>query len=157
MDLPDLPPDLTFHRLPPTAAALDDAFAAKRAALGPHIVGRWGWDDALQRAIHRRRFDEKPFLAIRQGETPLGTVSLHAKSDHVRLGEFYLFPPFQGRGLGSAILTHCLVATDGLGLPVNLEALHWNPVVSLYRRFGFVEVGGSDIHLFMERPPRRLL
>ena len=27
------------------------AFEAKRDALGPHIAARWGWDDALQRAL----------------------------------------------------------------------------------------------------------
>jgi hypothetical protein len=35
--------------------------------------------------------------------------------------------------------------------PVKLEHLHWNPVGSLYRRYGFVEVARSEIHCFMER------
>ncbi|WP_426955114.1 GNAT family N-acetyltransferase [Muricoccus radiodurans] len=151
MDLPDLPPDLSFPRLA-TAADEEFAFAAKRAAMGPHIISRWGWDEAFQRDLHRRRFAEKPFFGIRRNEEALGTLSVERAADHVRFGEFYILPPFHGRGIGSAILAHVIALADGLGLPVRLEHLHWNPVGALYRRHGFAETGRSDIHLFMERP-----
>lgn len=152
MDIPDLPPDLTFPRLGPGAEDVDFAFEAKRAAMGPYIVQRWGWDETLQRDLHGQRYREKPFFEIRRGADRMGTLSLQLQADHVRFGEFYLFPAFQRRGTGSGILTHCLVLADGTGLPVRLEHLHWNPVGSLYRRHGFAETGRSDIHCFMERP-----
>ncbi len=152
MDLPDLPPDFTFPRLPATAEAIDFAFEAKRAAMGPHIIRRWLWDETFQRDLHRRRFDEKPFFQIRKDGHPLGTLSFQVVPDHVRFGEFYLFPAFQGRGFGSAILCHCLALADRCGLPARLEHLHWSSVGSLYRRHGFVEIRRSDIHAFMERP-----
>ncbi len=152
MGLPDLPPDFTFPRLPGTAEAVEFAFEAKRAAMGPHIVRRWPWDEAFQRDLHRRRFGEKPLFEIRKGGRPIGTLSFQVAPDHVRFGEFYLFPAFQGRGIGSAVLRHCLALADRRDLPVRLEHLHWNPVASLYRRHGFAETGRSDIHAFMERP-----
>ena len=152
MDLPDLPPDFTFPRLPGTAEAIGFAFEAKRAAMGPHIVRRWGWDEAFQRELHQRRFAEKPFFQIRKGGQSLGTLSFQIASDHVRLGEFYLFPAHQGRGVGSAVLRHCLALADQCSMPVRLEHLHWNPVSSLYRRHGFLEIGRSETHTFMERP-----
>ena len=152
MVLHDLPPDFTFPQLPRTAEASEFAFEAKRAAMGLHIVRRWGWDDSFQRDLHQRRFAEKPFFQIRSGGQPLGTLSFQTASNHVRFGEFYLFPAYQGRGVGSAVLQHCIVLADQCGLPVRLEHLHWNPVGSLYRRHGFVEIGRSEIHTFMERP-----
>lgn len=152
MVLPNLLPDFTFPQLPRAVEAIEFAFEAKRAAMGPHIVRRWGWDEAFQRELHQRRFAEKPFFQIRKGEQPLGTLSFQVAVDHVRFGEFYLFPAHQGRGVGSIILRHCLALADRYGLPVRLEHLHWNPVGSLYRRHGFVEIGRSDIHAFMERP-----
>ncbi|WP_161941208.1 GNAT family N-acetyltransferase [Pseudovibrio axinellae] len=72
-------------------------------------------------------------------------------SDHIRFGEFYLFPHFQRQGIGSQVLTHCLIVADELKLPVKLEYLYWNPVGSLYRRCGFRETGHSEIHCLMER------
>ena len=152
MRLPALPPDLAFPQLGAYREDIDFAFDAKEAAMEPHIVRRWAWDEAFQRDLHQRRFGEKPFFEIRRTGQRLGTVSFHVLSEHVRFGEFYLFPSHLGRGLGSVILAHCLNVADGLRLPVKLEHLHWNPVGSLYQRHGFVEVGRSEIHCFMERP-----
>jgi GNAT superfamily N-acetyltransferase len=152
MDLPDLPPDVTFERLEQTKEDIGFAFEVKREALGPYIVQRWRWDEAFQRDIHQRRFDEKPFFRIRQDRQAVGTISVMGARDHIRLGEFYLFLSHQRGGLGTRILRHCLATADGLRMPVHLEYLHWNPVGLLYRRHGFRQIGQSDIHCFMERP-----
>lgn len=154
MDIPDLKPDLKFPRLSTTPRDIDFAFEAKRAAMGPHIVQRWGWDEEFQRDTHLQRYQEKPFFEIRKAEERLGTVSFQVLPDHVRFGEFYLFPAFQKKGTGSQVLKHCLLLAHKLVLPVRLEFLHWNPVGSLYRRHGFAEIGQSDIHCFMERAAR---
>lgn len=152
MDIPDLEPNYTFPRLTAEQCDLQFAFEAKRAALGPHIISRWGWDEDFQWQLHVQRYNEKPFFEMRQDTTRLGTVSFQVLSDHIRLGEFYLFPHFQRQGIGSKILSHCLTVADKLQLPVRLEHLHWNPVGSLYRRYGFKETGQTEIHCFMERP-----
>ncbi|HEX2552904.1 MAG TPA: GNAT family N-acetyltransferase [Microvirga sp.] len=152
-DLPDLPPDLRFERLPRTDDAFDFAFAVKRAAMGPHIVARWGWDEDFQRDFHRRRFDEKPFFRIAHRGVSVGTLALTRYPDHILFDDFYLLPAWHRRGIGSAILRHCLARADALNLPVRLRHLQWNPVGALYRRHGFAEVGRTDIHCLLERPP----
>jgi GNAT superfamily N-acetyltransferase len=134
--------------------AFDFSFEVKRAALGPYIVERWGWDEDAQRRFHRERFGEKPFFRIIHDERSVGTLSLLRESDHLRFGEFYLFPEHQRRGLGSRILQHCLSLADRLSLPVRLEYLKWNPVGSLYRRHGFTPTGETEIHWLMERAPQ---
>ena len=77
----------------------------------------------------------------------------------MRFGEFYVFPAYQRRGIGSVVLGLCLELADAQRMPVRLEYLKWNPVGSLYRRHGFAVVGETDIHWLMERPatagPRR--
>ncbi len=147
------PPDIRFEPMPNTAEAFEFALAAKKVALGPYIVERWGWDDEFQRGVHRQRFSEKPFFRIVRGERALGTLSVMQAADHIRFGEFYLFPDVQRQGLGSRILGHCLSIADQARLPVRLEHLKWNPVGSLYRRHGFCVVGETEIHVLMERLP----
>ncbi len=49
MDLPELLPDFAFRRLPATEEAIGFTFEVKRAAMGPHIVRRWPWDEEFQR------------------------------------------------------------------------------------------------------------
>lgn len=145
IDLPKLPPDIQFELMPRTDDAFAFSLAAKRAALGPYIIERWGWDDDFQRGIYRTRFNEKPFFKISRDGRPIGTVSVTREDDYIRFGEFYLFPECQGQALGTRILRHCLSLADQLAVPVRLEYLKWNPVGSLYRRHDFRVIGETEI------------
>jgi GNAT superfamily N-acetyltransferase len=153
MDIPDLPPDISFNRLSQTPEAIDFAFEVKRAALGPHIIARWEWDEAFQRNFHERQFRDRPVSRIMYHRQPVGTVALTAASDHIRLDDFYLFPAHHGRGLGARILKHCLAIADAHGKPVRLQHLKWNPVGSLYRRHRFSVIDETESHFIMERQP----
>src|SRR4028118_1236304 len=152
-ELQDLPPDIRFEPLPQTEEAFNYAFEVKRLAMGPHIIARWGWDEEFQRRFHEQRFRERSFLRVLHGNVPVGAFALTAYPDHILLDDFYLLPDHQRCGLGTLILRHCLSAADRMGLPVRLRYLKWNPVGSLYRREGFQQVGETDIHFLMERPP----
>jgi len=152
LHLPDLPPDLQFAVLPRDEQAFAWSFEVKRAAMRGYIETRWGWDEALQRRLHRERFEEKPLARILWRDRAIGSVSLMRLVTHVRFGEFYLFPDYQRLGLGSRILRHCTQLTDAASLPVRLEYLKWNPVGTLYRRHGFVVIGETESHWLMERP-----
>jgi hypothetical protein len=76
MDIPELPPDISFERLPHTPEARDFAFEVKRAAMGPHIIVRWGWDEAFQRNFHEKRFRDTPFSRIMLKGQVIGTIAL---------------------------------------------------------------------------------
>ena len=82
-------------------------------------------------------------------------MALTAFSDCLQLDEFYLLPSHHRRGLGTRMLRHCLSLADAMNCPTRLRYLKWNPVASLYRRRGFEEVGQTDIHFLMQRPPLR--
>jgi GNAT superfamily N-acetyltransferase len=151
MDIPNLPPDISFECLPHTPEARDFAFEVKRAAMGPHIMARWGWDEAFQRNFHEPRFRDTPFSRIMYNGQAVGTIALTALVDHLRLDEFYLLPAYQGQGLGTRILNHCLAIADTCGMPLRLRYLKWNPVGSLYRRHGFMVIDETEIHFIMER------
>jgi len=151
MDIPDLPPDVSFNRLAQTPEAIDFAFEVKRAALGPHIIARWGWDEAFQRTFHEQQFRARPVSRIMYHGQAVDTVALTAASDHIRFDDFYLFPAHHGQGLGARILKHCLAIADAHGMPVRLQHLKWNPVGSLYRRHGFLVIDETENHLIMER------
>ncbi len=153
MYLPELPPDIRFHLLPKDEQALRFSFEVKRAAMGPYIVQHWGWDEALQMRLHGERFGEKPVFKVMRHDRAIGTVSVMRLADHVRFGEFYLFPEFQRHGLGSRILKHFLALADAERATVRLEYLKWNPVGTLYLRHGFTVISETDIHWLMERNP----
>ncbi|WP_042445977.1 hypothetical protein [Azospirillum sp. B510] len=57
MDIPDMG-RTKFISLSQCDEALAYSFDAKRAALGPYVAERWGWNDDHQFREHRRRFEE---------------------------------------------------------------------------------------------------
>jgi GNAT superfamily N-acetyltransferase len=152
----DLGPDVRFEPLHASNDA-DVAFAyeVKRAAIGPHVVQRWGrWDHDFQWSLHLQRFAERCFFRIVRDRRAVGTVALTRSGDHIRFDEFYLVPEVHRQGLGTRVLHHILGLADEAGMPVRLRYLKWNPVGSLYRRHGFLPVGETDTHFVMERPRR---
>jgi len=138
-------------------AATEDvefAFEAKRDAIGPHVAARWGWDEAFQRALHQRRWREKPWQVIVVDEKPVGTVSVDVQPTHLQFGEFYILQPYRGRGLGTRVLLEALQLADTQHLETRLEYLKWNPVATLYARHGFRIVSENEIHYFLLRASR---
>ncbi|TAK45955.1 MAG: N-acetyltransferase [Betaproteobacteria bacterium] len=136
------------------ADSFEFALAAKKEALGPHITRRWGWDEGLQRKTHSERWQAKHFFRIIREGVAIGTVAIDDAPDHLRVGEFYLLSTFQGKGIGSEVLTMILRDADSKHLPVRLECLKWNPALRFYKRHGFVVTHESEAHFFMERPSR---
>lgn len=129
------------------------AFEVKRDAMGPHISARWGWDEAFQLQLHRKRWNEKPWQVVLVGSARVGTVSVHMQPTHVQFGEFYVLGPYRRQGLGTQVLRQALELADRNQLETRLECLKWNPVASLYTRNGFRIVDEDEIHYFMVRGP----
>lgn len=75
------------------------SLAAKKEALGPDVVSRWGWDDHEQREIHARNWTGRCFFRIEREGEAAGTVSVEEAADHVKLAEFYILPAFQRQGI----------------------------------------------------------
>jgi GNAT superfamily N-acetyltransferase len=145
--------EFKFALLSDSEEDFDFSLAVRNAAMRPHLTLRWPWDDAWQERLHRRRFEVEPFAAISNMNRRVGTVCLERLPDYWLLSEFYLFPEFQRRGIGSKILRLACAAADREKQPIRLHCLLWNPAGELYRRFGFREIGRTDINAIMERSP----
>jgi len=64
---------------------------------------------------------------------------------HLDLSTFVVAPKYQGRGIGSKLLDHCLEIADRERLPAWLSAFPGSH--NLYLRFGFEDVEHQDIDL----------
>jgi GNAT superfamily N-acetyltransferase len=93
----------------------------------------------------------------RDGDRDLaGCVTVRPASDaddRLWLEHFYLAPPHQGQGLGSAVLRTVLERTDAQGVTVGLNVLRGSSARRLYERHGFVVEAQDPIDVFMVRPP----
>jgi ribosomal protein S18 acetylase RimI-like enzyme len=84
--------------------------------------------------------------------------ALHPHEPHWYLPLIGVDPAYQGRGLGSALLSHAVAMADEAGLPAYLEATNLNNR-RLYERHGFevvgeIQYGSSPTMYGMRREPR---
>lgn len=136
------------------SAALDDEeflYALHRAAMREYIVETWGaWDEAWQRAYFHRHFHPGTLQIIQLEGRDVGTVSFEERGEEFFLERLEIFPVFQGRGVGSAVVRALLEQARGKGKPVALKVLKANRRArSLYQRLGFGVTGESETHYIM--------
>ena len=142
-----------------TATAADREFLvrAHHTGLRPSIELTWGWNQGVQDEFAREwlagRDDDTQIVGI-AGEDA-GYLVLHRGRDPWYLSSIVLMPAFQGRGVGTALLTDLLEQADAAGMRVDLQVMKVNPARRLYERLGFEAVGATDHHTQMRRMPRR--
>jgi inorganic pyrophosphatase/GNAT superfamily N-acetyltransferase len=148
-----LPVDPNEIRLRPGSPS-DRAFLhhLHRESMRSHVERTWGaWNDEDQ----RRRFDDTTDPEVHdiieyRGVT-VGCQWIRQQPGCVELVRLYLLPEFQGRGIGTHLLTRLSARASSAGLPARLRVLRANPAQRLYGRLGFRIVEETETHLVMER------
>jgi GNAT superfamily N-acetyltransferase len=129
------------------------SYQLKKTVYGDYITRIWGWDEAEQREYHTQDWTNNRVQIVLYDGRPVGNIYVSEDEDHIEIGQFYILPEYQNKGIGTYLLEGILERADRLGLPVRLAYLHINPVASLYKRYCFKVVRSDDIFHFTERKP----
>lgn len=129
------------------------SYTVKKAAEGNYISQIWGWDEKVQRNFHARQWKEEKPSVILYNRHPIGTIYIGKNDEFMKIGQFFILPEYQKKGIGSFILRDILEKADRAGLIIRLTYLNNNPVASLYARNGFKVVGTKEQFILMERQP----
>ena len=133
---------------------LEFTYQVKKAAEGELVRSIYGWVEGVQRDFQKKDFTEKrPCLVVVEGK-PVGTVAIIECDGYLEVGQFFIAPENQNRGIGSCILERAVRQADEKKLTARLAYLRGNRAEALYRRFGFELVGSTETHRYMERPAR---
>jgi GNAT superfamily N-acetyltransferase len=129
------------------------SYRVKKAAEGEYITLMFDWDEGVQRDFHAKAWQQrKPDIITYDGEL-IGTVAAIESEACIEIGQFFILPEYQKKGIGTHLLKNILNRADQLGKNVILRFLKNNPVKSLYIRNGFRIVDTSEILYYMERKP----
>jgi GNAT superfamily N-acetyltransferase len=129
------------------------SYQVKKAAEGEYITSMFGWDEDVQRSYHNKAWQQqKPDIITYDGK-PIGTVATIESEECIEIGQFFILPDYQNKGIGTHLLKGILDEADQLDRTVTLKFLKNNPVKSLYVRNGFRIVDTSEILYYMERKP----
>ncbi|MFF5963163.1 GNAT family N-acetyltransferase [Streptomyces collinus] len=138
----------------PARPADVEAIAELRAVVMRPDLERLGrYDEHRVRQRLRDGFCAQHTSVITTAGAFAGSVALRPSETGHWLEHFYLAPPLQGRGLGSAVLGTLLSSTDASGHLVRLNVLQGSPARRLYERHGFTVEGQDAIDVFMLRRP----
>lgn len=139
-----------------TAEASDSEFAfqTKKAAFQKQVEKVWGWNEAEQRLLHERRFNEQAFSIVGWDGEDVGILATVRESKCIRVNQLFILPQYQGKGIGGHCLEMVLRQADELGLSTRLQVLKVNiRAKELFTRMGFKATGESDTHTLMEKSP----
>ena len=127
------------------------SYQVKKEAEGEYIVSMFGWDEDVQRGFHAKAWQEqRPDIITYDGKL-IGTIAAIENEDCVEIGQFFILPEYQNKGIGTYLLKGILDKADRSGKNVTLKFLKNNPVKSLYDRNGFRVVDTDEILCHMER------
>lgn len=120
-----------------------------RATMKDYVAQTWGWDETVQAAMFKDRFDpERSYIVVVDGRD-MGVLSMERRIDTLFLGNLQILPEEQGHGLGTAIINTILAQAYDEGISVSLQVLKVNPARHLYERLGFVVSGETATHYLM--------
>jgi ribosomal protein S18 acetylase RimI-like enzyme len=99
------------------------------------VTNHHEWDDAKQMARVRAHFDSAQIIMI--DDNPIGLWKTYRDDDHLHLSQIQILPEYQGRGIGTQLISGLQEDSKRIGLPITLHVYRSNPAVRLYLRRGF--------------------
>ena len=93
----------------------------------------------LNVAQHLERIQEfyQDSHIILHNRKPIGLVKLGVMTQSLHIRQFQVLPAYQGKGVGTLVLSVVKKRALQLGLPISLNVLLKNPARALYLRNGF--------------------
>lgn len=129
-------------------------FRVRSATLRYAVEATWGWDEALQRSLSDERFRPEETDILLEGEQRIGFLKVRREPDAIYLASIYLLPPWQSRGLGTAIVEDLQRRAVREEVPIRLQVLRANDRArALYERLGFEITETTPTHHRMRWSP----
>jgi N-acetylglutamate synthase-like GNAT family acetyltransferase len=86
---------------------------------------------------------------ILMNKKPIGLIKLGVLPDKLHIRQLQISPQYQGKGVGGKVLSLVKLKAKELQLPLTLNVLLANPVISLYLRNGFTVTGQNKLEYQM--------
>jgi ribosomal protein S18 acetylase RimI-like enzyme len=145
-----------MHALKFRPATPDDEeflYQLLKATMRGYVDQIWGWDEDWQRAYFHMRFDPAKNQIVVLDDQDVGVISVEWREDVVHLCTLFILPEYQGRGIGTQLISALQAAASREGLPMTLRVLKVNPAKRLYERLGFMVVEEDEARYVMKTTP----
>ena len=138
---------------PATPADSEFCYQLHKAAMGGYVTAIWGWDEQVQRGFHARAFNVDRWQIITVGGSDAGMLDVEYRPGEIYLSRIEIHPSYQGRGIGTRLVSALAAEARQKGHDLVLEVLAVNHrAQALYQRLGLTEVarhGDGNIKIIM--------
>jgi ribosomal protein S18 acetylase RimI-like enzyme len=117
------------------------------------IIRELNLDLAKHAANFRQRWDAQQVKIITLDGVDIGWVQSVVEGDALFLGQLFVAPAHQGRGIGTTIVRRLIEEATCDRRAVTLGVVKSNPALRLYRRLGFHTTHEDDRKFYMRRDP----
>jgi ribosomal protein S18 acetylase RimI-like enzyme len=112
------------------------------------LLGRWS--DSGQKQVVEWALAQQDTLIIVKDELDVGWMQMIESPDNLYLGQLYVAPSLQNRGIGTAILRELTDKARRGNKTLTLDVMKNNRSRLLYERLGFYVIGQSEYKLNMQ-------
>jgi ribosomal protein S18 acetylase RimI-like enzyme len=112
------------------------------------LLGRW--NEIGQKQVVELAFTQPGTFIIAKGELNIGWMQVVETPNTIYLGQLYVTPSSQNRGIGTAILRELTDKARREGKTLTLDVMKNNRSRALYERLGFRGIGQSEYKLKMQ-------
>ena len=139
-----------FELRPATAGDLDFAWSLYRALMKPLTLELLAWNEPDQRRAVEEALARQGASVIVIREARCGWLYVNETPDEIYLGQLYLTPAWQSKGIGGAIIRDLGERAQQSGKRFTLDVMKNNRARVLYERLGFRVVAMSEYKLKMQ-------
>jgi ribosomal protein S18 acetylase RimI-like enzyme len=112
------------------------------------LLGRW--NEIGQKQVVEVALTQPGTFIIAKGELNIGWMQVVETPNTIYLGQLYVTPSSQNRGIGTAILRELTDRARREGKTLTLDVMKNNRSRALYERLGFRGIGQSEYKLKMQ-------
>lgn len=125
-------------------------YEVKKTVLKHYIETIWGWDEDFQRKFHEENYSVDNTNIIMVNNEDAGTLEIKEDEESIFISSLYILPAYQGKGIGSKIITDFIKQAENEKKRVELEVLKLNVgAQKLYKKLGFTLTERDDTKYFM--------
>jgi GNAT superfamily N-acetyltransferase len=109
----------------------------------------FGWDQAREDRKFAEQFKLDEVKIIVLDGNDVGWLQTQTDDATITLGQFYVSPPVQRRGVGTNVLKRLIAGAKREGKSITLGVVKTNPARRLYERHGFRTIHEDQYKFYM--------
>jgi ribosomal protein S18 acetylase RimI-like enzyme len=107
----------------------------RRLSMARVVTNHRPWIEAAQKERVLLHFESARIIC--SGDRDIGLLKVVYDPNLVHLCQIQLLPEFQGKGIGTMLITKLQDEVASSGVPISLNVFRSNPALHLYARMGF--------------------